>query len=98
MITGEHRRYSPESGSFSPIVPFKDFLEHQGLGAWEIIARYSMLDLTDADTVDSRLSNFSLGLNWYPSVQTRMTLNVLAPNLENIGNDVAVAMRLQADF
>ena len=57
-----------------------------------------MLDLTEAATVDSRLSNLSLGLNWYPSAQTRMTLNVLTPNLQDIGSDVAVAMRLQADF
>jgi len=98
LITGEHRKYSLESGSFSPIVPLRDFLEHQGLGAWEIVARYSMLDLTEAATVDSRLSNLSLGLNWYPSAQTRMTLNVLTPNLQDIGSDVAVAMRLQADF
>ncbi len=98
FITGEHRGYSIESGSFSPVVPSTDFLEHEGAGAWEVVARYSMLDLTEADTVDSRLSNFSLGLNWYPSVQTRMTLNVLTPSLEDIGSDVAVAMRLQADF
>ena len=98
FITGEHREYSLGSGSFSPIVPFRDFLERQGPGAWEIVARYSLLDLTEADTVDSRLSNLSLGLNWYPSVQTRMTLNVLTPNLEDIGSDIAVAMRLQADF
>ncbi len=98
FITREHRGYSIESGSFSPVVPSTDFLEHEGAGAWEVVARYSMLDLTEADTVDSRLSNFSLGLNWYPSVQTRMTLNVLTPSLEDIGSDVAVAMRLQADF
>jgi len=54
--------------------------------------------LPEADTVDSRLGGFSLGLNWHPSVQTRMTLNVLTPSLEDIGSDVAVAMRLQADF
>jgi phosphate-selective porin OprO/OprP len=98
LITREHRGYSLESGSFSPVVPSTDFLEHEGAGAWEVVARYSMLDLTEADTVDNRLSNFSLGLNWYPSVQTRMTLNVLTPSLEDIGSDVAVAMRLQADF
>ncbi len=98
FITGEHRAYSLESGSFSPVVPSADFLEHEGAGAWEVVARYSMLDLTEADTVDSRLSVFSLGLNWYPSVQTRMTLNVLTPSLEDIGSDVAMAMRLQADF
>ena len=98
FITGEHRGYSPESGSFSPIVPSTDFLEHDGPGAWEVVARYSVLDLTKADTVDSRLSSFSLGLNWYPSAQTRLLLNVVTPSLEDIGSSTAVAMRLQANF
>ena len=98
FLTGEHREYSFESGSYLPIVPSTDFLEHTGVGAWEVVARYSILDLTEADTVDSSLGNLSLGLNWYPSAQTRMLLNVLTPSLEHIGSAVAVAVRLQADF
>ncbi|MEE8572360.1 MAG: porin [Gemmatimonadota bacterium] len=98
FITGEHRSYSFESGSFSPVVPSTDFLEHDGSGAWEVVARYSVLDLTQADTVDSMLSCLSLGVNWYPSVQTRLLLNVVTPSLEDIGSSLAVAMRLQANF
>jgi phosphate-selective porin OprO/OprP len=98
FLTGEHRDYSFESGSFLPVVPSTDFLEHSGAGAWEVVARYSILDLKEADTVDSRLASLSFGLNWYPSAQTRMLLNVLTPDLEDIGSSIAVAMRLQADF
>ena len=74
--SGEHREYSRSRGAFARVRPNKNFLgEERGLGAWELAARYSHLDLEDAGINGGELDDFSIGANWYLNPNTRVMLN-----------------------
>ena len=76
FLTGEHREYSRSRGAFTRVRPNKNFLgEEGGLGAWELAARYSHLDLEDAGINGGELDDFSIGANWYLNPNTRVMLN-----------------------
>jgi phosphate-selective porin OprO/OprP len=78
-LTGESRAYNPSTGAFGSPKPSAPFtLNGSGIGAWELAARYSDLDLnynqgvvgsaTPAGGVrggDQKI--FTAGLNWYPN-------------------------------
>ena len=80
-LTGESRGYDRPRGTlarpyfnggpFTPawLVRDENGYLNWGLGAWEIAARYSYLDLNDGTGLNriqgGRMQGFSLGLNWY---------------------------------
>jgi phosphate-selective porin OprO/OprP len=82
-ITGEPRRYAIASATFDSPRPTKNFsLKDGGIGAWELAARYSTLDLNhDRGVVGGPLTTgairggeqdiVTLGLNWYPNQTVR---------------------------
>ncbi len=86
-LTGEHRVWSNANGGFNGIKPTKTFNPATGgFGAWEIAARYSLLDLNDrsgnAGTAapaggirggEQKIT--TLGLNWYPNSFVRLLLD-----------------------
>lgn len=86
-LTGEHRAWSSANGGFNGVKPAKPFSPTKGgLGAWEIAARYSMLDLNDrsgAAGVTTPVGGIrggeqkitTLGLNWYPNGFVRLLLD-----------------------
>lgn len=76
FATGESRRYRPERAAFGRIKP-KRPLNAGGLGAWELAARFSHLDLTDKEIIGGSEDNLTFGLNWYPTGNTRFTFNVV---------------------
>lgn len=54
FLTGEHRPYRKENGTFDRVMPLREFIRYSrdkeiecGPGAWEIAARVSQLDLND---------------------------------------------------
>lgn len=56
-LTGEHREYDKRTGTFGKLVPFKDFIPQNrdgiaGWGAWEVAARYSIIDLRNPSKLD----------------------------------------------
>jgi len=57
VLTGESRPYA--AGGVSNIVPAR------GYGAVELLARYSRLDLDDADVGGGRQHDWTFGANWY---------------------------------
>lgn len=59
VLTGETRAYKIKSGSFGQVKPKCKY------GAWEVAARYSMIDLNDQDIHGGKENNFSLALLWY---------------------------------
>jgi phosphate-selective porin OprO and OprP len=86
VITGESHPYLTNAASYgrpSPEHPFS--LKTGGWGAWEVVARYSILDL-DSDTNDGEPAAstggvfgglqqvYSVGLNWYPNDFLRFQL------------------------
>lgn len=74
MLTGEHRAYDADKGLFKGIVPMSP-VGTGGYGAWEITARYSVLDLNDLNISGGRERNATLGLGWYANNYVRLSGN-----------------------
>ena len=77
-LTGEQRPYSDSSGGFGRPRPAKPFFGSEGgVGAIEVAARYSYLDLNDQKITGGILRDVTLGANWYPTTQQRLAFNVI---------------------
>ncbi|HYD89463.1 MAG TPA: porin [Vitreimonas sp.] len=86
-LTGERRRWNAANGGFQGIRPNAPFSLSEGdWGAWEIAARYSVLDLNDnegglglATPVGGVRGGeqiiTTIGLNWYPNNVVRFLLD-----------------------
>ncbi len=70
FLTGEHRGYNKRKGIVRRITPILDF-SNGGLGAIEISARYSTLDLTDGAIEGGKIDIGSLGFVWHPRRDTQ---------------------------
>ena len=111
FLTGEHRPYLRESGVFTRLHPYRDFLRYagdddnylvRGPGAWEVAVRVSHLDLNDGDIRGGELTDFTVGLNWYLSPYMRVTSNYVHAFLDDSnglesGTDI-FAVRLGYEF
>ncbi len=103
-LTGEHRRYLPNKGTYGSINPAHPVGSgpNGGWGAWEIAARYSYTDLIDQfvpgvalsaqpNAVDGgKLKNTTVGINWYVNSYMRFMLNYVHSELDK-ANGTAVA-------
>ncbi len=66
FLTGESRPYDPETGAFARVIPRRNFHPSDGgWGAWELAARYSLLDLNSEGVQGGRLSMLTTGVNWH---------------------------------
>ena len=76
FLTGEHRNYGRRSGTFFRLQPKQDFRPRQGgWGACELGARLSFIDLNDGAIRGGKETNFTAGLNWYLTKNTRFMFN-----------------------
>ena len=100
-LTGEPRRYRTSDGVFQNPKPAKSLFQDGGLGAWEVAARLSALDLEDGGVAGGKLSDCTLGLNWYPTGFTKVMLNVVRADLDRAPDDGRASileMRFQLAF
>jgi phosphate-selective porin OprO/OprP len=110
FLTGEHRPYDRKAGAIDRIKPFEDFFwvrncEGQGeygMGAWEVAARISYLNLNDDDIRGGELTDLTLGVNWYLNPYCKFVANYIHaflddPTTGKSGTDI-VALRAQLDF
>ena len=97
-ITGEHRRYKGSSGAFDRQKPRNNFGSDGGSGAWEVVGRYSTIDLTDARVDGGEQDDISVGLNWYLNPATRMMLNYVMADVDRVGEADFILLRWQVDF
>jgi phosphate-selective porin OprO/OprP len=72
FLTGESRNY--KKGKFGGISP-KGIVGRGGIGAWQIAARYSSVDLNDHDVEGGQADSFTLGINWFPTSTLRFSGN-----------------------
>jgi phosphate-selective porin OprO/OprP len=91
FLTGENRTYNRTYGVFDNLIPYEDFFGIGrragicGWGAWEVVGRWSYLDLSDPNAVPivaaagppavpnpGYLDESTLGLNWYWNQYMRM--------------------------
>lgn len=98
FLTGEHRAFKTSSGVFNRIKPKSPFLKDGGKGAWEIAFRYSTIDLTDKGISGGEQDDWTLGLNWYPNPATRMMINWVHADVDNVGEADFFLLRWQVDF
>ena len=96
-ITGEPRTYSPVSGAFVNPAPRQPFSPAMGgWGAWEIVGRYSEMDLNDKNgTAGSTPSAAAVlggeqrigtaGLNWYPVTTLRFEFQYQHVIIDRLG-------------
>lgn len=101
FLTGERRPYSKSGGVFGRVKPNKNFLaEGGGIGALELAARYSQVDLDDtfAGVDGGTLRDFTVGLNWYLNPNVRVALNYVNADLDKVGDVDIFQTRFQVDF
>lgn len=110
FLTGESRTYNKLFGIIDRVFPFENFFRVRteeglvvtGKGAWEIAARYSFIDLDDANIQGGQLHNYTIGLNWYLNAYTRMKWELIQSNLNRapVGESQAyiAGMRFDVDF
>lgn len=100
FLTGEHKEYDTETGELGRVKPNNNFYMGKGMGAIELTARYSELDLSDKSVDGGQLGDATLGINWYLNPNTRVMLNYVHADVSSFkdGNADLAAMRFQIDF
>ncbi|WP_027368694.1 OprO/OprP family phosphate-selective porin [Desulfocurvibacter africanus] len=97
FLTGEHRVY--KSGVFSRVRPNNNFSPQGGMGAWELAARWSSLDLNSQDVRGGQLQDVTAGVNWYLNPNTRVMLNYVHAMVTDRDSDgVVIDDRESADI
>jgi len=85
VISGERRKYIPATGAYSGIVPdhpLEPWMDHYGTGAWELVGRYSTVNLNDGVSGPLAVAGgyqnvYAVGLNWYPNTNIRFMFDFL---------------------
>lgn len=99
FLTGEHRAYNPATGVLGRVRPHANIgAEGRGLGAWELAARYSELDLNDGPVEGGHLRNATVGLNWYLNPNMKVMGSYIRADLKDSGSADIVQARLHFDF
>lgn len=104
FLTGEHRRYDRSDADWRRILPNENFMEDGGLGAWEVAARYSQLDLTNGPVTGGYMENYTLGLNWHLNPNTKIKFNWVHSEVKDgddgdiNGNANIFMLRFQIDW
>ncbi|MEI7933165.1 MAG: porin, partial [Alphaproteobacteria bacterium] len=97
-LTKEQRLWTPATGGFRGLRPAKPFDPATGAcGAWELAARYSVLDLNDLEGAagtalptngvrggEQRIT--TVGLNWYPNQTVRFILDYQNAQVDRLNN------------
>ena len=93
---GGQRRYVRETGAYSGVIPDHPFtIGGGGMGALELAARYSTVNLNDHFTpgqaphltggIDGGdQTSYELGINWYPNTNMRMMLDYLHTDVTDL--------------
>lgn len=104
FLTGESRPYKVADGIFDRVTP-KSSVGLGGWGAWEVAARLSDVDLTDAGIVGGQQRDLTLALNWYLAPNLRLMIDyVRVLELDRPGNAAdgdeprSLTGRLHVDF
>ncbi len=99
FLTGEHRVYKREMGTFDRVKPKKNFsLKNGDCGAWQLAFRYDTIDLSEKDLRGGELYDLTAALNWYLTPNTRVMANYIHGHRQGDGNVDAGGLRFQIDF
>lgn len=105
FLTGEHRTYKKSAGAFTRVKPNHNFMDGEGgSGAWEVAARFSMIDLDDGNISGGEAWTVTAAVTWYLNPNTQVKLNYIYANLDNSiggsqeGEAHIITVRFQIDF
>jgi phosphate-selective porin OprO/OprP len=114
FLTGEHQPYNRKTGCLDRVEPFENFFlvdrcsggRGWGLGAWQIAARYSYLDISDQNVLGGVGTNFTAGLNWFWTPYSKVQLNYVYGEITDhanvngstAGNYHIIGTRFMVDF
>ncbi len=109
FLTGEYRPYDQLKAAFGRPIPKRNFGfgPNAGWGAWQVAARFSQVDLSDSalpipdqagDAPPGKLSDTTLGVNWYLTPNFRWTFNYVYANRSPAGSASVAEMRFQVDY
>lgn len=77
FLTNDRRTYDDGAAAFGSLVPSRPVSwRKRQLGALEIAARWSLLDLVDGGVRGGRVSELMGGINWYLNRWVRLQVNV----------------------
>jgi len=95
-LTGETRAYRKRSGTFDPL-PVARPVNQGGWGAVELAFRYSNTDLTDGTLEGGEMDILSLGVNWWFTRSTHLSVNyryISLDRLDTEGNSSGLNARI----
>lgn len=98
FLTSDTHPFDRQNALFSRLRPAHPFTNGSGPGAWEVVARYSELDLNDGPVHGGEIANTTAGMNWYLDANTRLAFNYVHAELADVGGADIYAMRMQLDF
>jgi phosphate-selective porin OprO/OprP len=98
FFTGEHRPFRANPGVFERVIPATHFGAGGSSGAWEIAGRWSTIDLTDAGIAGGEQENYTIALNWYLNPVTRLALDWMHADVDQVGEADFIVLRWQIDF
>ena len=102
VLTGEKIPYNRSNGVLGRVVPNCDWAPGGGIGAVELAGRISHIDLNDGGVAGRRLTNFTLGCNWYWNRFSKLQFNWIHSQLDDVGLGASeadtFAIRSQLDF
>jgi phosphate-selective porin OprO/OprP len=108
LVTGETQTYKKREGVFGRVAPFNDYHpgkggSYSGLGALQIGARFSYLNLNDQAIQGGQIYDWTFGLNWFLNTSMKFQLNYIAEHGEGptgtpIGWINGIGLRANFDF
>lgn len=84
VLTGEHRVYDFETGTLRNPKPCDK------MGAWEVAARYSFVNMVDKNVYGGSEHNATLGLNWFVNEHVKISANYIRANIYPTARGVTV--------
>lgn len=112
FLTGEHREYELKRGSFGRVVPkhnsrwFPQDCSERHWGAWQVLVRYSSLDLNDNNLNGGLISDWTFGVNWFLNPNMKVQANYVYMDRNSLNSPTApgsgpingFGMRIAHDF
>ncbi|MCF6169244.1 porin, partial [Lutibacter sp.] len=99
FVTGEHKNYSKKVGYFKRVSPKSNFNPTgNGVGAIELVARYSSADYSDKSVEGGILNDMTVGINWHLNPVTKFSIDYTSAKLKSVGNSNIVQMKFQVAF
>lgn len=93
FLTGEYQPIDRKSGTIGRVKPLENFFLVRtcddeiggGWGAWQVVARYSYLDLSNGNITGGDETNFTFGMNWWWNSHSRVQFNYIHAQIDDRG-------------